>query len=188
MSVKPPGVLRRRIGVSNHILQSPNAAASIDRGCKALESMVSTDKTQVTTLSHSFVGIFWAVEGKRKAAVVLDHRCPISEAEPYGDMLTCPHGHYEVWEEWRKNSRGDRLGVASLIWMDEYEDWPRGRIVYSSSHHHFVLYADVQILSRPDLMTVIQERFGLATDGTQRKRDSHYVSTRRLAAGEVRRR
>ena len=129
------------------------------------------------------MGIFWAVQEKGSAAVLLDHRCPISESEPYGDMLTCPHGHYEVWEQWRKDARNDRSALAFLIATDEYEEWPRGRIVYSSPHDRFVLYADAQILSRPDLLAIIHERFGLRADRTQMtqpKRDSHYVSTRRL--------
>jgi hypothetical protein len=145
--------------------------------------MLPMNEALLATLSHSFVGIFWAVQQKGSAPVVLDHRCPISEAEPYGDMLTCPHGHYEVWAQWRKTTSKDRPGLDSLIASDEYEEWPRGRIVYSSPHDHFVLYADAQILSRHDLLTIIYERFGLQADRTQvtkPKRDSHYVSTRRL--------
>jgi hypothetical protein len=137
----------------------------------------------LATLSHSFVGIFWAVQERGSAAVLLDHRCPISEAEPYGDMLTCPHGHYEVWEQWRTNARNERSGLAFLIATAEYEEWPRGRIVYSSPHDRFVLYADAQILSRPDLLTIIHERFGSRVDRkqtTQTMPDSHYVSTKRL--------
>jgi hypothetical protein len=129
------------------------------------------------------VGIFWAVQEKGSTAVLLDHRCPISEAESYGDMLTCPHGHYEVWEQWRTKAGSNRPGLDLLIATDEYEEWPRGRIVYSSPGKCFVLYADAQILSRPDLLAIIHERFGLQADRTrmtQPKRDSHYVSTRRL--------
>jgi hypothetical protein len=96
-------------------------------------------------------------------------------------MLTCSHGHYEVWEELRKHETKDRSGPASLIATDEYEEWPRGRVVYSSPNDQFVLYADAQILSRPDLLTTIHERFGLPVDRTELKRDSHYVSTRRVA-------
>jgi hypothetical protein len=47
-----------------------------------------------------------------------------------------------------------------------------------STHEHFVLYADAHILSRPDLLTIIYEKFGLTAGGTretQPKRDSHYV-------------
>jgi hypothetical protein len=117
------------------------------------------------------VGIFWAVQPKGSSAVLLDHRCPISGAEPYGGML-----------------RSDRPGLDSPIAMDEYEEWPRGRIVYSSLHNHFVLYADAQILNRPDLLTVIYQRFGLTADRMQEthaKRDSQYVSTRRLATTAI---
>ena len=34
----------------------------------------------------------------------------MKEAEPYGAMLTCPHGHYDVWEQWRK--AGGRAAIA----------------------------------------------------------------------------
>jgi len=34
--------------------------------------------------------------------------------------------------------------------------------------------------SRPDLLTINHERFGLLADRTEAKRDSHYISTRRL--------
>ena len=81
-------------------------------------------------------------------------------------MLTCPHGHYEVWEQWQETARSDRSGLDSLIATDEYEEWPRGRIVYSSPHDRFVLYADAQILRRPDLLATIRERFGLPADRT----------------------
>jgi hypothetical protein len=134
----------------------------------------------LATDSHSFVGIFWVVQQKGSAAVLLDHRCPITDAEPYGNMLTCSHGHYEVWEQWRKNVRIDGSAPASLIETDEYEEWPRGRIVYASSHGRFVIYADAQILSRPDLLAILYETFGLPEDRTDRRRDDHYVSTKRL--------
>lgn len=95
-------------------------------------------------------------------------------------MLTCSHGHYEVWEQWRNQATNDRSGLALLIATDEYEEWPRGRIVYASPHDRFVLYADEQILRRADLLNIIHERFGLPPDRTEMKRDSHYISSRRL--------
>jgi hypothetical protein len=139
----------------------------------------------LATLSRSFVGIFWAVQPKESPAVLLDHRCPIAEAEPYGDMLTCPHGHYEVWEQWRRTTGKDRPGLDSFLATNEYEEWPRGRIVYSSPEDHFVLYADAQILRRPDLLAAIYERFGLRPYRTHEMGDSHYISTRRLATTAV---
>jgi hypothetical protein len=141
------------------------------------------NEADLAALSHSFVGIFWAVQPKGSGPVLLDHRCPISEAEPYGDMLTCPHGHCDIWEHWRKTPRNDRASLNLLIAKDEYEEWPRGRIVYSTPDDLFVLYADAQVLSRPDLLATIRERFGLPTDRTQmtqKRRDTHYVSARQL--------
>jgi hypothetical protein len=89
-------------------------------------------------------------------------------------MLTCPHGHYEVWEKWRKAGGGPAIAAS------EYEEWPRGRIVYDRERYRFILYADQQILRDPALMNAIRERFGLAMDRTDQKWDDHYRSTRRL--------
>src|SRR5260370_23008397 len=63
--------------VTNGLYKSDAAAAQID----------------------SFVGIFWAIPKDGPAVILLDHRCLLEEAEPYGSMLTCPHGHHEVWEQ-----------------------------------------------------------------------------------------
>jgi hypothetical protein len=43
------------------------------------------------------VGIFWLVGGK----LVIDS-LPLSEAEPYGDHLTYPRSHLEVWTLFQK--------------------------------------------------------------------------------------
>ncbi len=73
-----------------------------------------------------------------------------------------------------------REGLPPVIAAFEYEEWPRGRIVYDTARVRFILYADAQILRRPTLLTAIYARFGLPTDGTDAKRDDHYRSTRRL--------
>jgi len=130
--------------------------------------------------SNRFVGIFWAVQEEGSAAILLEHRYPLEQAEPYGNMLTCPHAHYEIWEQWRKSSGGGRAGVASAIAVSEYEEWPRGRIVYDTERERFILYADGKILREPTLMAAIQERFRLPIDRTAAKRDIHYRSTRQL--------
>jgi hypothetical protein len=64
--------------------------------------------------------------------------------------------------------------------MSQYEESPRGRIVYNSDSKRFMHYADAQILRRPGLSTTIHETFRLPTDRTEAKRDNHYRSTRRL--------
>jgi hypothetical protein len=132
------------------------------------------------TLLNSFVGIFWALQEKGRTATLLEHRCPLRKAEPYGDMLTCRHSHYRVWERWRRNPRPAQPDLASRIVTSEYEEWPRGRIVYHAPSKRFTLYADAQILQRPDILAAICDTFGLPKNQTDTKPDSHYVSMRHL--------
>jgi hypothetical protein len=95
-------------------------------------------------------------------------------------MLTCRHSHYQVWERWRKNPRPAQPDLASLIVASEYEEWPRGRIVYHAPGKRFILYADAEILRRPDVLAALHNTFGLPADRTETKLDSHYVSLKLL--------
>jgi hypothetical protein len=104
--------------------------------------------------SPSAVGIFWAIQKPGKPTILLDHRCLLGDTENYGDMLTCPHGHYDLWEQWRRGA-GEIPDVArGLVAASEYEEWPRGRIVYDTIHQRFTCYADAKILRRADLLAV----------------------------------
>jgi hypothetical protein len=160
---------------------------AMDRGnCLSGEhvtNIVSTNPIRAVIHSGSFVGIFWAVPEKRETPVILAHRCSLKEAEPYGGMRTCPHGHHEVWEHWRGGTKGRPDAAASLIATSEYEEWPRGRIVYDAERDRFIIYADGQILRRHDLLAAIHERFGLPRGCAEARPDDHYRGARRLARG-----
>ncbi len=103
------------------------------------------------------VGIFWCVNG----VLVVDWTA-LEAAEPYGDCLTHAAGHYERWQAWQS------LGVAGLvaagypacILSSEYDEWPRGRIVYEATARRFVLYADRR-LQKPDIIEALKAAFGL---------------------------
>jgi hypothetical protein len=119
------------------------------------------------------VGIFWwAPEGP---GVLVTDRTPLTEAEPYGDFLTHPAGHFEVWEDWR------RLGVLGLrrrrlppaIASTEYETFPRGRIVFHGPTQTFWIYADGR-LQVPAVIKEIKAAFGLNDANSVVKSDSHY--------------
>lgn len=116
------------------------------------------------------VGIFWRVDG----ILVID-RSPLEEAEPYGDCRTHAAGHYERWQEWQA------LGVPSLraigypksIATTEYDDWPRGRIVYEVVPQRFVLYADRR-LQKPEIIAALKRAFGLGDAEVFVRSDLHY--------------
>jgi hypothetical protein len=125
------------------------------------------------------VGIFWAIQRPPNIPQLLTLECNLEKAELYGDMLTCSLGHYDVWSEWQVNGPPDPT-LRSVIASNEYEEWPRGRIVYDTKSSRFILYADRQILCRPELLDALRAEFQLPKRRTETKPDGHYRSTRKL--------
>jgi hypothetical protein len=68
-----------------------------------------------------------------------------------------------------------------VVQTHEYEEWPRGRVVYDPDIQRFILYADAQILRRPRLMNLMFSLFELPQDRMLTHSDSHYRSTRKLS-------
>ena len=106
------------------------------------------------------VGIFWVVNGKS-----LIDSTPLSEAEPYGDYLTHPRGHAEVWEQYQQTG-----AVPSDM---EYEESPRGRVMYNTKTRRFTLLADGCILKDKILVRKIMQALHLSRN-TELGADSHY--------------
>jgi hypothetical protein len=108
---------------------------------------------------------------------------PLAEAEPYGDFLTHPRGHYEVWEKWRRLGPAGltRRSLPSLIAWHEYEHFPRGRVVFDTSTGRFTLYADPQIQA-PRIVRRLQRIFSLDPARCNVSSDPHYRAGFSLAA------
>ena len=106
------------------------------------------------------VGIFWVVNGE-----MLIDSTPLSEAEPYGDYLTHPRGHAEVWEQYQQTG-----AVPSDM---EYEESPRGRVMYNTKTRRFTLLADGCILKDKILVRKIMQALHLSRN-TELGADSHY--------------
>ena len=121
-------------------------------------------------------GIFWGIRVGKGRVLVTDATV-LSHAEAYGADLTHPRGHYDVWEAWQ------RLGVAGLLLYglpaeiadSEYEDHPRGRIVYDTQTERFILYAD-QRLQTPAFLGRVITAFSLPAEQNLVRSDSHYRS------------
>ena len=122
------------------------------------------------------IGIFWRVPFRGGFVLVAD-AIPLSAAELYGDCLTYPRGHYEVWEEWRRLSASEllRRNIPPTIKGYEYEALPRGRTVYKKPQKRFAIYADRKLLV-PHAIRLIVERFGLEDQAWEMSSDPHYVS------------
>jgi hypothetical protein len=120
------------------------------------------------------VGILWGVPEGGRTVLVTD-LMPLAGAEAYGDCLTHPRGHHEVWEAWRRLGATAlrRRGLPAAIAAHEYEAFPRGRVVYMRAPGLFTLYADRR-LQRPELVAEIVQLFGLGGQRHIVRSDAHY--------------
>jgi hypothetical protein len=125
---------------------------------------------------EAYVGPYRFVRDDARKVVLLAHRCALAQAEECGEFRTCPHGHFDVWEGWRAQCPAGF--VTSVLRDSEYEEWPRGRVVFNAVHDQFIVYADGQ-LSERELQHVL-EHFGIPVKRVTFMRDGHYQSTRPL--------
>jgi hypothetical protein len=109
------------------------------------------------------------------AGVLVIDRSTLDEGEPYGDCLTHAAGHNERWESWQAlDAEGLRaIGFPDRIASTEYDEWPRGRIVYETQAKRFVLYADRR-LQEPGIIDALKRAFGLLQAEVVVMSDSHY--------------
>jgi hypothetical protein len=126
------------------------------------------------------VGPFWLVEADGQTAIIAI-AIPLERANPYGDMLTVDTGHFQHWEQLRR--RGARAlqqaGIPTAPVWSEYDEWPRGRVLYDRTAAHFVVRADRQLF-QPAFMRLIMDHFGIVMNDAIILTDDHYRSVRRL--------
>lgn len=130
--------------------------------------------SSLTPASTPLVGIFWQVPAPGGPVLVCE-TTPLRDAEPYGACLGHAWGHFETWEAWRRLGVHGlaRLGLPACILDHDYEDFPRGRIVYQCGTGIFILYADPR-LHTPRSRARIRSRFHLECAKVRFARDAHY--------------
>jgi hypothetical protein len=114
------------------------------------------------------------VQPSNGEARLLAAGCPLDQAEPYGDCLTYGPGHYETWAHWRRD-RTVEPALRALVRSHEYEDWPRGRIVFDQARDLFILYADRKLLTHATFAR-LKTQFLLPAERTEIQSDLHYQS------------
>ena len=131
------------------------------------------------TANEPLVGIFWGVPEAGRYTLVTDATV-LSKAEIYGEFLTHPGGHYEVWEAWREQGIASlaRRGLPRTIAYQEYEDCPRGRVVYHQPNDLFTVYAD-PLLQGLDVVAQIVVAFKLTGKRHEVRGDAHYRTSAR---------
>jgi hypothetical protein len=120
-----------------------------------------SDTVNNPTTPEPSVGIFWLFRDR----LILD-ATPISKAEPYGSALGHPTSHIDYWKRLRRTG-----AVPAEV---EYEEPPRGRVVFEQREQRYHLYADKCILGRRDVVGRIMAAMNLLPDKTSKGRDEHY--------------
>lgn len=108
------------------------------------------------------VGIFWVFRGR-----VLAAPCPVAEGVEACDMVNGPHDHVDYWPVLQRQ----HPELADL----EYEEVPRGRVVFSRADRRFCVYLDKK-LHRPAVESRLVRVFGLPRSRTSFSTDPHYVT------------
>jgi hypothetical protein len=104
-----------------------------------------------------------------------DHELPAGPGRAVRRLSHYGLGHYETWDHWRRDRTVDPA-LRALVRSYEYEDWPRGRIVFDRSRNLFILYADRKLLT-PAMTARIETQFHLPEERTEIQSDLHYKST-----------
>jgi hypothetical protein len=107
------------------------------------------------------VGIFWLVDGK----LVMDSTS-LSMSEHYGGFKIHPADHCSVWEKLQQGG-----AVPAVV---EYEECPRGRLMYDTMARRFRLLADRCILKNTGIIRDIISKMNLPSKNTDMGTDSHY--------------
>jgi len=123
------------------------------------------------SVSEPTVGIFWLVGEK----LVFDVT-PLSQAEDYGDFKIHSGNHISVWE---------RLCLTKVVPVEmEYEEAPRGRVMYDVKNGRFSVLADRCILRRKEIVARIRKEMHLPKN-TITNTDHHYQCFRCLRRAAV---
>ena len=121
----------------------------------------SAPKTGGNVDPEPMVGIFWLFKGE----LIFD-ATPVSAAEPYGDCLGHANSHIAFWTSLQ------RTGVIPLD--IEYEEPPRGRVVFNMKTKQYIAYVDKCILEKPAVVRRLIRDFSLPTELAIVSGDGHY--------------
>ena len=118
------------------------------------------------------VGIVFVVKGKP----FIDSTA-VTEAESYEHFKIHGRDHYQYWEQLQRIK-----AVPSDV---EYDEVPRGRVVYDTQTRKYTLYLDRCILRNKKLVSRIMAEMSLPYENTETDTDSHYRCPKCLSKGKL---
>jgi len=112
------------------------------------------------------VGIFWLYRGE-----ILARICSVDDGLDDEQFVNSPFDHVNTWPAIQQRER-TRLPELSAL---EYQEVPRGRILYDKRRSAFLCYLD-RATDSPATRAVITAAFALAGQQMSIRYDDHYTT------------
>ncbi len=114
----------------------------------------------------SKIGVFWLFDGQ-----VFGETTELTEAQQsIPGLLDSDATHVAVWEK-HSNFKDSKPILAHF----EYQDIPRGRVLYHLSKRRFLVYLDKTLMNKKD-KNAIANYFGFTPQQADWKSDLHYTT------------
>lgn len=111
------------------------------------------------------IGIFWIFKGK-----IIGKARDLSEGlETIPGRINSPDGHVDLWEN------DPAFEIPLELRDSEYQDVPRGRVMYATDTHQAIVYLDDVLMSEDDKKR-ITDFFELGEMEIIWKTDPHYTT------------
>lgn len=120
-------------------------------------------KKVICSTNSSLLSVFWCIDGKFIGA---DGTLDGDNVMPYGDYLQVDTDHFIIWDKIAK-----RFGYTQ-----DYTYYPRGRVMFNTKLHKFVVIADKKISDDPTVQSALCDHYGLDKRAVIFETDEHYSS------------
>jgi hypothetical protein len=107
------------------------------------------------------IGVFWIYDNQ-----IFCETQNIKDIKPINGFIDSDLAHYQVWDS-VKNQH-------PKFYLYEYEDIPRGRVVYYIEENQFIIYCNENILKQDISKKLILDKFQLLSKNFIFKKDEHY--------------
>ncbi|MEA2029335.1 MAG: hypothetical protein U9N49_10225 [Campylobacterota bacterium] len=108
------------------------------------------------------IGIFWLYQNQ-----IYCKSIAMESIEPVNGFRDSDFAHYQVWDEIIKQHKD--------FYLYEYEDIPRGRVVYDIENVQYIVYANQDIIDSKKANAFIIDAFALKSKKVIFKYDEHYI-------------
>ena len=118
----------------------------------------------LASTNSKLLAIFWYADGK---FIGPESTLNGEDVIQYGNYLQIDKDHFTEWDKYKQYTNEPR---------EEYDYYPRGRILFNVKIHKFVVIGDKKIIDDPEVKDKLLSYYGLPVH-TIFESDEHYQST-----------